>query len=413
MVPIQIAVLSLNQRGFWLASELSRLQSKTNSSFDFNVSFVNFNFKRKSIVYDQMEGPFGGYLTENMEQSFLDMFQSEEPFQIQPQGLTLWSERGPIEARSAFYEKRKETMNPYSFRLFDQFASTTVETKIYKEEFVRANKYRFFTRPYSINSAERARIKLVEDKIKVYEKTDMVDIQLATGYKSTQTQIEFSGEIRGIQNFDFVIWCMTTTEIKHYFPKVYEKLSVSWTRKMMQLVDKPNEHILYDWQAFVFKYDKTPEALALPDHFILCRDSELLVNSETLFVARKSVLEGFYQIWSMIPFSQSMRYEYFEQKAQMIQHLLSEKIKKMNFQLHSLPQVHESPGASLFPVYQNLSAFSNEMKSNFYHSPEVWPSYMVQDQYENMKRIRDLIHTQVMKKFKDKKANGENVEANV
>lgn len=403
MVQIRIAILSLNQRGFWLANELAHMNAKTNSNFQFDVSLFNLNFKRKSIVYDEIEGPFGGFLTENLEQGFIDLFQHEEPFQIQSQGLTLWNERGPLEARSPFFEKRKEIMNPYGFRLFEQFAATTSENQVKLADISRAAKYRFFTRSYSINSAERIRLKLIEEKIKVYEKTDMVDIQIPTGFKTGQTQIEFSGEIRGVENFDFVIWCMTSEEIKHFYPKIYEKLSGTWPRKTMNVLDNRDEHILYYWVPFTFKCDKTPELSALPDHFILARDTEMLVNSENLFVVKKSVLEGFYQIWSMIPSSQLMRIEYFEQKARLIEELMAEKNKKLNFQLHALPKRNESYDPGVFPVYKDLSAFSYEIRGNYYHSAEHWNSYLANDQFENMKNIRDHIQQQVMKKFKEKK----------
>lgn len=413
MVDIRIAIVSLNQRGFWLAQELAHLNKKTNSSFKFDLSFFNLNFKKKSIVYDEMEGPFGGYLTESMEQNFTDLCQHEEPFQIQPQGLTVWTEKGPLEARSLMFDKRKNVMNPFSLRLFEQFAATTTEKKIFTTEVQRAVKYRYFNRNYSINSAERIKQKLIEDHIRYFDKTDLIDIQMPSGFKKQETQIEFSGEIRGIENFDFVIWCMTSEEIKHYFPKIFEKLVFSWSRKTLKTIEKHNQHILYYWMPFTFKCELSPELTALPDHFVLTTDSELLVHSENLFIAKKSVMQGFYQIWSLIPSSQVMRNEYFEQKAILIENIFQEKIKRLNFKLHSLPQRLEAYDPGLFPVYYDLSAFNFVVKNSYYHSSEVWSSYLINDQFENMKKIRDHIQIQVMKNFKEKKVTGPSSETEI
>lgn len=388
---LKIAIVAVDLRAAWLALELKKLS--------FDVTYLDLSSSLPRPTSEDIEGPFGHFVFDSWDSSFFDLLQFEEPIHPQPQGFVTWTAQGPLEYKSDLFAIKAKYVNPLVHRLVHDFNRTQVIDHVQKKSADLALQNRFTFRNYNRNSISRIQERLRES-LDYHNQIQLRDLSFKGRHKVSG--IELDGDIKGHQNYDFVVWALTEDENKFLSEKLHSQLP----RR------KKNEK-LYVWVPFIFKLEKTAEFEALPDHFFVIQDENLQFNQENIFVFKKSLAAQQYQVWSLVSFSQQYNPNYLNLRAQQIEKVMNEKAPRIKFSLYAMPGDLTKSTEERVPFgYYVWSADSDLPQSTFENlfvcGPDTWYEYSWFESWSKQKSILEAIKAEDEKrKRKNKKQDAE------
>lgn len=388
-----VVIISCFGRGHWLATELK--------SLGLEVHLVEVSDQLGRWAPEDWEGPFGLFQSENLSLSQRARLDQDASMQMNPRGLTVWTEKGPIETRGplagfqlqntgltedqlrylenanpsdrdrqSFRKKMAETSfrSTWFANLCHSFASNQFieNTEAFHVGYTPPVMGQHWVRRVSRRGYDQALAHLSDQGVIVHRNSKLKDLTFSSRFiRECEIESEWTGVLQGEQ----YIWALTSQETKRLSPRIFEIL-------YMDSELKPQ----WNWQRYRVQLH-SDAATVLPIHFLFLQDTGLTWTHENLMIFQQSDAIDEYDVWMRLPFTERFHRSYLEKRIKKGLQLLERRNPGISASVTQMPQEYSYDETDLGPP--RLPVFTREDYRQFqrkswinliYDGPENWPS---------------------------------------
>lgn len=400
-----VTIVSIFNRGNWLAGELSQLGYK--------VAIVDLSHLMGRWTPSDWEGPFGIFKTRYLTESQIFFLFEGEPIVDSSKGYVIWSKQGPIEFMGPLFNHQVEKGNlsnwvskylknveglslasalelknvikkAHFFETWPIHLSHHLASAVYYENIEAINHtdpLPLFA-PFSFRQASRAGLSdslasCEKLGVKVYADAEILDVNFKDDkLNSIEVSQQDRSEVLASKKW---LWMLSGLESSVLKEEVKEQLSLQ----------KPTEP---DWAWIRFAIDFTPSysLKVLPPHFLLMDDIFTpWVHTNTL-ICNRTFKDTEMDVWLRIPHAQRFQRQYLEELQVKIKRLFKERLPDTKIEEVRFPQEYsygfDEIGAPRFCVYSEKSLQNlrrKKTKNLLWMAPEDtkrldWAGYLQQ-----------------------------------
>lgn len=412
-----VILISAFGRGHWLAAALAKEGIKT--------TLIDVSAKLGVWPTEDVEGPFGFFRNEKINELQLKRLYSESSYKELPNGFTLWLKDGPFECKGPLTQFKldkftlsKEVRNillegtdgkngrsiykniiSYDFsegwflHLLHQYAATTYTASALGATVGKAISAfsSFSVRQTTQKDFEKSFEWLKEQGVEVIKSQQIQDASF--GNKKTVTGLELSGKNQGLYRLEQLVWMLSSEETyflnerfgKYFFPNGAEESEWCWLRYRMGLQQ-------------CFERDR------LPEHCVVIDDLYSPWTHENMMVLQRTTLPEQFDLWIRVPTVQRFNKDYLTGRGFGIKKHLLSRMALSNPEVLSFPQEYYYPynqlGPARFPVFNEnkKGRVKSIYKNLFLDGPEIWPHYSHDVYFEH----QELIFQKLLNWWKEK-----------
>jgi len=375
-------------------------------SLDYEVDYLDLSNALGRWPAEDIEGPFGFFRSEELSSSDYDLILSGDSFYEAMNGFTFYLKTGPLEMKgplSSYLLNKKPWIkeietdwikcfsNLYGSCLYDE-NQCSIE---YKKNRIPLDGTFNYKLPSRVGFQKQ--IEYLKSKgVRVWQDTKILDISISA---SPLVSVEMQGERQGLQNYDQLIWCLTSEETSHYSEKLFQTLFAS----------KRVEPALC-WLRYRVRIDVTPEFREIPQHMVIINDLLAPWTHENQIVCIKTASAELIDLWVLQSSVQRFNKDYIQFQSQKILEVFRKKFPNSEPKISDFPQEYlysfKELGAPRLPVFfDSIKSSKLHIKSNkvFFNSPEQWTHYFnteVKQSYQNI--LKELKNLQIKSQKKEK-----------
>jgi hypothetical protein len=391
-VPYDVTIVSIFNRGNWLASELSQQGYK--------VALIDLSHLMGRWTPSDWEGPFGIFKTTSLTESQIFFLFEGEAIVESSKGYVIWSKQGPIEFAGPLfgfqtdkgqlnslvtkYLKNTETRSlaealdlrgqikkSHFFKTWPVHLSHQIASGVYYEN-VEAIDYTdplpLFA-PFSFRQASRAGLSeslasCEKVGVKVFEDAELLDAH----FKDEKLEsLEVSQKERSqIHSSNKWLWMLSGLESSVLKDKVKEQLHLQ----------KPTEPD-WAWVRYAIEFSPSYSLKALPPHFLMMDDIFTPWVHTNMMICNRTFKDTEMDVWLRIPHAQRFQRQYLEDLQLKIKKIFKDRLPDTVVDEIRFPQEYyygfNEIGAPRFCVYDRKNVISHKRRNTknlFWLTPE-------------------------------------------
>ncbi len=409
VAPWDVLLVSAFGRSDWLAVELR--------TAGLSVALIDVSDQLGNWPMEDVAGPFGLFMLEKYQQSFLEYLSHLGNHTTVESGFTVWTGDGPIEMKSpvtayrftqlGLHSQMRDLLNSpepllvkdkiplqnapfqevWPLNLAYQLASTTYRpsrTALAGQGRLPLMHSFLVNRP-SREGIERS-LKWVEGHgVKVFSGCEIIDIAMAG--RRQLTGIELQGRQSGFFRFENLGSSLSSEET--YF--INERLG-------KKLFPQGAIECSWSWMRFRLKVENCLEVSSLPQHLCWITDVMEPWTHENFCLLQKTALPENLDAWVRVPTVQRFNKDYLNNLGQRLVFNFEKKLPLAKPEILTYPQAYyytyKDLGPSRFPVYLAEDATSRGacFFKNFYRDGiEVWDQFSLDEQFDFQSKLRNKI----------------------
>lgn len=411
-----VILISAFGRGHWLAAALAKEGIKT--------TLIDVSTKLGVWPPEDVEGPFGFFRTEKINELQLERLYSEGPYKELPNGFTLWLKEGPFECKGPLTQFKLDkfalakdvrnllsdgsnekggrsvykNINSYDFsetwflHLLHQYAATTYTASAQGATIGKAISAfsSYFVRQATRNSLEKSLEWLETQGVEVIKSQQIQDASFG---KKIVSGLELSGKNQGLYRLEQLVWMLSSEETyflnerfgKYFFPD--GALEPEWC-----------------WVRYRLGFQQCFERDHLPEHSLVIDDLYSPWSHENVMIVQRTTLPEQFDVWIRIPAVQRFNKDYLTSRSFGIKKHLLSRMALANTEVLNYPQEYYYPYAQLgparYPVFNKSESDRGKSiyKNLFLDGPEIWSHYSHDAYFEH----HELIFQRLVNWWKEK-----------
>ncbi len=360
-----ILIVSAYGRGHWMAAQFSRMGIPT--------SLIDVSEKIGSWVPEEIEGPFGFFQDENLDESQVERLLEDDSFQEVKNGFTLWLKSGPLELKGpvtahrlkqldvgarvqnyilnpSYDQKRKLVLAPYSENWLAQLAHAYGSNGFYlNADFLEWGKVSPLFATFSVRMPSRQGHRRSLDwcrrlGVKVIEKSIVKDVSLRDrrtirGLEYQEDQSEKSQHL----DCEQLIWCLSSEETSMLNARLLE---VFFPQGVLESE--------WYWARFRLKIAEGHVRDELPLHSVLIDDLGKPWTHDNFIILQKTGSSDFFDAWMKLPTVQRFNKDYLNMRGTELTAVLMNRFVQLKVDVASYPLGYDLTYNSIGPVRQPL-----------------------------------------------------------
>jgi hypothetical protein len=359
-----VVVVSGYGRGHWLALELKAL--------GLGVILIDVSENIGRLPPDDIEGPLGLFLSDNLPSSFRARLDSEDYTDSVEDGFVLWLKSGPIDVRGS-HSAQLLAQNGISADVrnyveqYDQLSNKQRAEQIKKWKNSAFSEVWFallahslgspaateqrdsfeYGRPLPLFAPYEVRRVTRRGAEKSLEALNAAGIQVLMNAKITDIalrgremlHVEIASSWSGVVGGECFVWALTSEETAHLSSIVAPSESAnSKPRFVDSLFPTGVLRSEWIWQRYRFEISGEPILASLPLKFLVIEDEALPWSHANMIWAQKTVTPGLFDIWMRVPTVHRFLRSYHEELAREAMLNLKTRMPGAEIKLSEYPQ---------------------------------------------------------------------------